>query len=141
MDLGQLSLVVSIATFVGVIVSNLLSNWVTARNAQEERKHALREMRLEYLKGILDGLVSIRSHLHLARVDEGLTNPEIERAYGEAYGLMVSVFDKKMKEILKEFPYMGENRTFVVSGNRYVKTIDNAIERIGELIFEIMDMN
>src|SRR5688500_8511749 len=102
----QIALILSIASFAGVIIGPIATSLISARQAGIERKEAQRQEYKEYLLGLMNALIRLRSKLQYVQGGSlAWSSPETkarEEAYGEAYAVILSINDSHMRTIVRE---------------------------------------
>lgn len=148
----------AIAALFGGIVGAGLTNIITARLADQERKENRRKNRETYLSNILKRLIELRAELEYVPEEPKAGQakflaPFIQRtkAFGEAYALLKSISDREIRELASRIggpDYLTDQIALNVTtsiehnlGNDKdirIDALDKAIERLGDLLDKAM---
>ena len=155
MDTGLLAIV----TFLGGFAGAGLTNLINARMADKARKESRRKDRETYISNSLKRLIELRGKLEYL-FDKGLSivqdtpsrldaGKERDEALGEAYAILRGIRDTPIRQILSDenlLPYRTDENgrvtidplTVLNARATQLRTLDKAIERLGDLLDEIM---
>ncbi|MCL4250241.1 MAG: hypothetical protein KJ065_18980 [Anaerolineae bacterium] len=128
----ELSLIVSIAVLLGVIVTPVIAGFFSIRQTNTERKDARLQEQQMYLIETMRTLIRLRSRLQYLQ-DKWEFKEEVrerEEAYGEAYAIMLSIPDEDIRKVTEQVMkgQITENH------NEKLEAINSAILRLGNLI-------
>jgi len=98
MQLDTIALIISVASFIGVILGPVTTNLITARQAAMERKETHRKDRQNYLTNVMQSLIRLRAELQYLQGGDITREKDREQAYGEAYAIMLSISDDQIRD-------------------------------------------
>lgn len=135
MDTETITLIIAIASFIGVIVGPILTNLIMALESRADRRDKQRQERLAYLSE------AMRSIIHERAVIQSFDDkpPDVKTddkhyAYGKAQAIMFSIGDDQLQKLAHEM-----NGLTAKKGQTEKRDlVDAGIERLGLIINDLM---
>lgn len=135
MDTETITLIIALASFIGVIVGPILTNLIMALESRADRQEKWRHERLNYLWEAMKSIIHERAVIQ--SFDD--SPPKVDTydkhyAYGKAQAIMFSTGDDQMRKLALEMNGLPSGRGETAKRD----LVDAAIERLGLIINGLM---